>query len=204
MDFEKLKEEVAKKMNAPGHDFLHVVRVYNLAKKIGRNENCDMDILLAASLLHDIGRGEGVEHSKKSVEIAGEILRKIDFPEEKIRDVLYAISLHRYRDGITPHTLEGKILQDADRLDAIGAIGIIRCFTYGGAHGRMDYHPEDPFFETPRRLEGDRYSLDHFYDKLFKLKNTLHTEMARKIAEGRYEFMREFLRRLKDEIDSQS
>jgi uncharacterized protein len=200
---DELRSEVKRMMGASGHDYQHVQRVYAIARKIGSEEGADMLVLEAAALLHDLGRAyEDKErnHADVSVELAEKLLERVKFPPDKREKVLHAIGVHSYRRDLKPQTLEAKILQDADRLDAIGAVGIMRCFTFGGAHGRRDYHAEDPFFEKNRELEGDKYSLDHFYEKLLKLKHTLHTKAARRIAEERERYMRGFIEQLKREI----
>ena len=132
-----------------GHDFEHVSRVYNLAKAIGKEEKADMLVLEAAALMHDLGRlaelkDPKLNHAVESAKIACDILKGIDFPDDKVQDVLHAIRAHRFSKGEIPFTTEAKVLQDADRLDALGAIGIARCFAFTGAVDRMLYDPHDP------------------------------------------------------------
>jgi len=206
---QRIKEKVEERMSQnsfSGHDYGHVLRVYNTAKNIGNIENADLLVLEAASLLHDIGYPEEKKHPEKdhaeeSAKEALTILNEVDFPKEKIKDVLYAIRTHRFSKGILPETTEAKILQDADRLDALGAVGIMRCFFVAGAHNNSPYDPNDALCKNKLHYKDDKYSIDHFYKKLFKLKDTMHTLTARKIATERERFMREYLLKLEAEIN---
>ncbi len=188
----------------PAHDFSHVLRVYRNAEIIGRAEGADMQILLLASLLHDVG-SEKKNRSKSTClhhpgrEAAVDFLKEIGLNEDSRRQVLYAIDVHRFSLGIFPETLEARILQDADRLDAIGAIGIARVFMTGGAIGRELYHPTDPFCRA-REPDDGKWNLDHFYKKLLRLEAGMHTESARKLAAKRTEAMKRFLSDLDDEL----
>jgi len=188
-----------------GHDFSHVLRVQKLCRVIGEEENADMLVLLASALLHDLARDEerknpGVDHAEKSAEIAKDILQRTGFPREKIPAVVYAIRVHRFTKGVTPTTLEAKILQDADRIDISGAIGIATTFAYSGVYNREIYDFNDPFAEN-RSLDDHNYSVDHFYTKLLNLPKTMHTRISKQIAEKRIEFMQLFLKELRDEIE---
>jgi uncharacterized protein len=188
-----------------GHDFAHVLRVQRLCKAIGERENADMPVLLASALLHDLGRDHerknpAIDHAEKSAEIAEDILRKVSFPSEKIPAVVYAIKLHRFSNGATPTTLEAKILQDADRIDISGAVGIATTFAFGGAHNSEMYKLDDPFAEN-RDLEDSSYTLDHFYAKLLYLSETMHTKIGREIADRRRRFMQCFLEQFKAELE---
>jgi uncharacterized protein len=189
-----------------GHDFSHVLRVQKLCKVIGKQENADMMVLLTAALLHDLGRNDerknpSIDHAERSAEIAKEILQKTEFPCGKIPAVLYAIRVHRFSKGMTPTTLEAKILQDADRIDISGAIGIATTFAYSGVYNRELYDINDPFAER-RSLNDSNYSIDHFYAKLLNLPKTMHTKIGKQIAERRTEFTKLFLRELKEELSS--
>lgn len=191
-----------------GHDFAHVMRVRRLCKIIGKKENADMLVLEAAALLHDLGREAerkdfAVNHANKSVEIADKILQKVRFPSEKTTQVLYAIKVHRFTQHIFPKTIEAKILQDADRIDISGASGIAMTFAYSGAHGIELYNYKDPFAEN-RSFDDKQYSIDHFYTKLLKLPEAIHTETGRKIAEKRSKFLSRFLKQLRSEIEGSS
>jgi uncharacterized protein len=192
---------------SPAHDFQHILRVYKNAEMISKQEEyVDLDIVLAAALLHDLvvypkGSSKTINSADDSAEIAKKILLEYkDYPREKIEKVADAIRTHSYSKRLVPETLEGKILQDADRLDAIGAIGIARTFSVGGSENRSLYNPTDPFCESERQLDDTQWTLDHIKKKLMILKNSMHTKTAKKIAEERTEFMELFLNQLRKEI----
>jgi uncharacterized protein len=135
----------------------------------------------------------------KSAEESKKILKKLDFSEKEIQIVSDAIRDHSFSRGKTPTTLEGKILQDADRLDAIGAIGIARVFAVGGSEKRPFYEKEDPFCKT--RIPDDRtWTLDHFYKKLLKLESQMNTKYAKIEAKKRTKVLKNFLSELKREL----
>ena len=186
------------------HDFSHIMRVYKSAQKIGKAEGADMQVLLYAALLHDVGAesklsGPSAESDALRLRIAEEFLKKKSLPEDLRNKILYAIDVHRFSKGIVPATKEAKILQDADRLDAMGAIGIARVFTTGGAIGRRMYNPEDPFCAN-REPDDRKWNLDHFYRKLLKLESGIYTETAKRIAKRRGNVMRQYLLDLQNEI----
>ena len=192
---------------SPAHDFEHIIRVYKNAEMISKQEeSVDLDIVLAAALLHDLvvypkGSSKTINSADDSAEIAKKILLEYkNYPREKIEKVADAIRTHSYSKRLIPETLEGKILQDADRLDAIGAIGIARTFSVGGSENRSLYNPTDPFCESERQLDDTQWTLDHIKKKLMILKNSMHTKTAKKIAEERTEFMELFLNQLRKEI----
>lgn len=192
---------------SPAHDFEHIIRVYKNAEMISKQEeSVDLDIVLAAALLHDLvvypkGSSKTINSADDSAEIAKKILLEYkNYPREKIEKVADAIRTHSYSKRLVPETLEGKILQDADRLDAIGAIGIARTFSVGGSENRSLYNPTDPFCESERQLDDMQWTLDHIKKKLMILKNSMHTKTAKKIAEERTEFMELFLNQLRKEI----
>lgn len=189
----------------PAHDFSHIMRVYKNARIIGQEEGADMQVLLLAALLHDVGsekknsskRGESEKQGKSAVEA---FLESIGLEEAAREKVLYAIDVHRFSRGIVPVTLEARILQDADRLDALGAIGIARVFLTGGTLGRELYHPDDPFCRASREPDDGKWNLDHFYRKLLKLESGMHTKSAKKLASARTAVLRRYLRDLEEEI----
>ena len=192
---------------SPAHDFQHISRVYKNAELISKQEeSVDLDIVLAAALLHDLvvypkGSSKTINSADDSAEIAKKILLEYkNYPREKIEKVADAIRTHSYSKRLVPQTLEGKILQDADRLDAIGAIGIARTFSVGGSENRSLYNPTDAFCETERQLDDTQWTLDHIKKKLMILKNSMHTKTAKKIAEERTEFMELFVNQLRKEI----
>jgi uncharacterized protein len=193
---------------SPAHDFQHVLRVYKNAEMISKQEkgSVDLDVVLAAALLHDLvvypkGSIKTINSADDSAEIAKKILlENKNYPREKIEKVADAIRTHSYSKKLVPRSLEGKILQDADRLDAIGAIGIARTFSVGGSENRSLYNPTDPFYKSERQLDDTQWTLDHIKKKLMILKNSMHTKTAKKIAEERTEFMELFLNQLRSEI----
>jgi uncharacterized protein len=191
----------------PAHDFSHILRVYKNAQIIGQVEGADMRVLLLAALLHDVGsekkstskQDESEGLGKKAMEV---FLESIGLEEEAREKVLYAVDVHRFSKGIVPVTLEARILQDADRLDALGAIGIARVFLTGGTLDRELYHPDDPFCRA-REPDDGKWNLDHFYKKLLKLEFGMHTRSAKKLAAARTAVLRRYLLDLEDEIGSE-
>lgn len=206
-DIDLLMEEIRPMYESadPAHDLTHVSRVLMNAISIGEREGADLQVLYFASLLHDAGSGskyseESVDEEERHQRDAEEFMLARGLDEDVISQVLYAVSVHRYSKGISPETLEAKILQDADRLDALGAVGIARVFMTGGSIGRGFYNPADPFC-TSREPDDSRWNLDHFFRKLLKLESGMHTKAAREIARRRSEVLRNYLSELKSEIE---
>lgn len=186
------------------HRYDHTERVVRMALQLAQcYPQIDCDALESAAWLHDIGRGvereQGISHADASVSLARPLLSTLGFSADRIALILAAICDHRYSTGRVPSSLEGKLLQDADRLDALGAIGIARTFAEGGE--RMLYHPAAPFVDG-RPLDDTQYTLDHFYSKLLSLPNTMHTPEARQIATRRCSFLQAFLHELAVELGS--
>jgi uncharacterized protein len=161
----------------------------------------DRDALEAAAWLHDIGRARereaGRSHAVLSAEMAAEVLPALGFDTARTALICAAIADHRFSTGRVPASLEGCLLQDADRLDALGAIGIARTFAEG--YDRELYHRDDPF-AAARTPDDDHNTLDHFFVKLLRLPGTLHTPEARAEAARRLETMLAFLRALANEL----
>jgi uncharacterized protein len=200
-----LKKEVyGRKASDSAHDFQHVMRVYKNAKKICKKENVNEKLVLSAVLLHDIVSYKKSDKRSKlsSMESAIEskkILKKYNFSLEEIQIISDAIRDHSFSRNKIPTTIEGKILQDADRLDALGAIGIARVFTVGGFEKRSFYSVQDPFCKN--RLPDDKiWTLDHFYRKLLKLESLMNTKSGRIEAKKRTKVLKDFLIQLKKEI----
>jgi len=195
-------EKIAKtyfKNPVSGHDWFHVERVFRTALKIGKTEKADMSILKPAVLLHDIARkkedmGKVKCHAQEGAKMAKKILNKLNYPQEKIEKIIYAIGVHRYKLQIKPKTLEAQILQDADRLDALGAVSVGRIFSYGGEHKRPIYDPKIPpksFYDSDAAT-----CLNHFFEKIFKLKpETFNTKTGRLWAKERYRYSKSFVKR---------
>jgi uncharacterized protein len=200
-----LKKEVyGRKASDSAHDFQHVMRVYKNAKKICKKENANEKLVLSAALLHDlVSYPKSDKRSKlSSMESAIEskkILKKYNFSLEEIQIISDAIHDHSFSRNKIPTTIEGKILQDADRLDALGAIGIARVFAVGGFEKRSFYSVQDPFCKN--RLPEDKiWTLDHFYRKLLKLESLMNTKSGRIEAKKRTKVLKDFLIQLKKEI----
>lgn len=175
----------------PVHGFPHIERVMKIAFKLAEDfKEVNYLILKLAVLLHDIGRVEEEtlrkHHALLSAEMAKSILAQYGFTENIINNVVDAILAHSYTLRHKPKTIEGKILSDADKLDALGATGIMRVFMESAYRGRT--------------LEE---AISHFYEKLFKLKDLMWTEKAKKIAEKRHQYMVKFLDRLEKEIEAE-
>jgi uncharacterized protein len=177
------------------HGIDHTVRVAALILRLARHYAVDLSALEAAAWLHDIGRGlpalNGGGHGARSAQVATQVLPPLGFTPEQVALIRQAITDHPYSKGRMPASMEGKLLQDADRLDALGAVGIARTFAEG--RDRALYAEEDPMGES-RPLDDHRYTLDHFGAKLLKLPDGMHTPEARAIATQRVGLMRVFLK----------
>jgi len=188
----------------PGHGLVHLERVVATALRLGTEENARTEIVLPAAWLHDCvhvakDSPERASASQLAADLAAGFLRSAGYPEQFLPDIRHAIEAHSYSAGIKPRTMEAKIVQDADRLDALGAIGVARCIAVGAALGRPLYDREDPFCSA-RVPDDDGASVDHFYSKLLKLAGTMQTGAGRQEAERRTAFVRAFIAQLKTEI----
>ena len=202
---DSIKNEVKKRMkNDSAHDFEHTMRVYKNAQKICKKEKANEKLVLSAALLHDIvsypksdrrSKISSIDSAKKSKQILG----KFDFSKEEITVISDAIRDHSFSQNKTPKTLEGKILQDADRLDALGAIGIARVFATGGSLNRPFYNIDDPFCKK-RTPDDKTWTVDHFFAKLLKLESLMNTKSGKAEAKKRTRVLKEFLNQLKQEI----
>ena len=202
---DSIKNEIIKIMdNDPAHDFDHVMRVYTNAKKIVKKEKADEKLVLSAALLHDIvsypksskrSKFSSIDSAKKSKII----LKKYGFSKEEIIIISDAIKEHSFSKGKIPSTVEGKILQDADRLDAIGAIGLARVFSFSGSNNRPFYDPKDPFSEN-RVINDNKWTLDHFFQKLLTLEKKMNTKTGKTLAKKRTKILKNFLKEIKSEI----
>jgi uncharacterized protein len=204
-DLQRLQNEVQKRTkNDPAHDFEHIMRVCNNAKNIAKHENVNLRLVLAAALLHDIVLYEKSDKRSKtaslqSAKLAKDILKKYNYAENEIKIITDAIRDHSFSRNKVPTTLEGKVLQDADRLDALGAIGIARTFSVGGTENRSIYNESDPFCQQ-RMPDDNSWTVDHFFHKLLLLEKTMNTGFAKKEAQRRTKVMKKFLSELKREI----
>ena len=191
--------------NDTAHDFEHIMRVYNNAKKLSRQEKANQKLVLSAALLHDViaypkSDKRDKTASTKSAQEAEKILHKYNYSSEEIKIVSDAILTHSFSKNRIPKTLEGKILQDADRLDAIGAIGIARVFAVSGSEKRPFYNKEDPFCLS-RKPNDQKWAIDHFYRKLLKLEKLMNTDSAKQEAKRRTKILKNYLSELKKEIN---
>ncbi len=184
--FCEMKNFVKQALDEPGsHGFDHTLRVVSLCHIIGKAEQAEMDILIPAAIFHDIARPlekKGIPHEVKGAEMAEEYLTGISYGEERISRIVHAIKAHRFSTAPVPETLEAKILSDADKLDAMGAVGIARTFISAGEHG------------------GDiRDGLDHMHEKLLRLSDVIYTRTGKEMAERRHRFLVAFVQALEDE-----
>ena len=173
-----------------GHDYYHIERVVLNARKILLTEQADSFLVELAAWLHDVGDHKLHDGVDRSEELIGAFLKPLAVEQPVIDQVIEIVSQVSFSKGQKPSSIEAEIVQDADRLDAIGAIGIARCFAYGGSKGRLLYNPEN----------NEDTSLQHFYDKLFKLKNLMNTASAKQIAAQRHLFMEEYVAELYREV----
>ena len=185
------------------HDFDHVRRVLTLAERIAEAEGADLEIVRTATLLHDVARadtaGTGQCHAQVGAERAREIL--CGHPSERVEAVAEAIAAHRFRRGPAPETLEAQVLFDADKLDAIGAVGIARAYVVGGQRNSRlwaDVPPE--YTEGDLPSEREHTPAHEFVFKLGRLKDQMHTATGKAIAEERHAYMVAFFRRLSEEV----
>jgi uncharacterized protein len=198
------------KPNDPSHDILHSLRVLGNVEYLASREGGDLEILIPAALFHDgVNYPKNTPEAKLATEHSAELATRLleetpEYPAEKIPVVAQAIRDCSFSKGIVPDTLEGKILQDADMLETVGAIAIMRMFTTSGQIGRAFYHEDDPFHETSRDLEGWKYCLDGIESRVLAVEHRLHTPAARELAKPGFAFVRQFLDQLKRELAHQS
>lgn len=191
-----------------GHDWWHIFRVWNLGKKIAILESADSFIVELACLLHDIADFK-LNNGDENIgpRLAREWLTKLSVDNSIIDHVVKIISTSSFKGASAKNkidTLEGKCVQDADRLDAIGAIGIARCFAFGGYRGNVIYDPSIPVkinMSEEEYKKADHTQINHFYEKLLLLKDLMNTKTAKKIAKERHKFIEQFVRRFLEEWD---
>lgn len=199
---EQTKEFVKEKLSgeATGHDWFHIERVYNNAVQIAKGENANLLIVELAALLHDIAdyKFHGGDE-KIGGKVASDWLRQIGVEESivlQVKEIIDHISFKNSFGSEQTLSLEGKVVQDADRLDAIGAIGIARAFAYGGKFGREIHNPDikAAHYQTKEEYkQNNSTSLNHFYEKLLLLKDKMNTETGKCLAEKRHDFMKHYL-----------
>lgn len=186
-----------------GHDIFHTLRVLNLSLRIAESEGADMEITALGALLHDaddakLFGGKDLPHAR---EFLGDYSRR-----DAVLEIISEVSF-KGTSSVRPKTIEGMAVQDADRLDALGAIGAARTFAYGGSRGRVMH---DPAILPALGMDGETYknhvgtSLNHFYEKLLVLKDMMNTSEGRRIAEGRHRFLEMYLKEFLDEWDAKA
>ncbi|UZD90802.1 HD domain-containing protein [Cognatishimia activa] len=205
----QLREVIRKEMEQdPAHDVLHLDRVWAQAHRIAIDEgNVNLRVLLAAAYLHDLvnlpkDHPKRKQASTMSAEKAEPILARLGYSEDEITAAQHAIKAHSYSARIPPKSPEAIILRDADRLDALGAVGIARTFMVAGQMDRPLADPIDPF-AADRTLDDQLWSIDHWHLKLLQLPNEMVTRKGRKIARKRARLMLAYLRQLAKEMDTE-
>lgn len=186
------------------HDLSHIKRVVKTTLHLTDIEQANIEITLPAACLHDcvsVSKASPLrsQASRLAADAAVEFLSGMNYPGALLPDIAHAIEAHSYSAAIPCRTLEARVVQDADRMDALGMIGMARCFVVGGKFNLPLFNPEDPFCEN-REPDEKSWVIDHFYTKLFKLPDTMQTEAGRKEAHHRADLMREFLESLRAEI----
>lgn len=183
-----------------GHDWWHADRTRSLARKLAESEGADQFICELAALLHDVADEKLNDSEEAGLRKVREWLESQGVPAEVAGQVLEILATISFKGGHRPpmRTLEGRVVQDADRLDALGAIGIARVFAYSGAHGRPIHEPARAPREAMSPEEyrsGNDTAINHFHEKLLKLKDRMNTRVGREIAAERHRVMEEFLER---------
>ena len=187
------------------HDFDHVLRVVHLADRIAQAERANAEVVHAAALLHDIGLDEGrAGHETSAANRAREILSAQGYDKRFCEAVAHAIESHRFRSGPTPQTLEAKVLFDADKLDAIGAIGVARAFAFGAHRGQKLWGDVPPNYAD--RMDGSEAdprthtAVHEFHVKLSKIKDRMFTPTGKRLADERHAFMVAYYEQLDREV----
>jgi len=186
------------------HGWDHTLRVYRLCRHIGTVENTDMDVLLIAAYLHDVGRcyqdasNGAVCHAEKGARIAEPIVRTLPFSDDQKWNIVHSIKSHRFRNDLKPRTLEARVLFDADKLDAIGAVGIARAYLFAGEIGAR-LHNEDLAVEQTEMYSKNDTGFREYQVKLCKIKDRILTREGRRMAVDRHAYMEDFFKRFLEE-----
>ncbi len=201
---EHLKAEPFERDGA--HDLAHILRVAQLAETIAVAEGADLDVALAGALLHDLvyrpkNHPESPRTATMSAELAATWCGEIPALAPKSAAIVHTIAAHSWSGATDAATLEARVVQDADRLEALGAIGIARVFATGASFRSQLWHPEDPWAEQ-RELDDKTYTLDHFFRKLLKLRDRMTTAEGRRLAEARQTTLLAFLDALRTELEA--
>ena len=190
-----------------GHDWFHTLRVFKAATRIAEAEGADVETVQLAALLHDVDDRKLSPETYANKDNARVFLAENGVDECRIDLICRIIGEISFSEGLVPSTIEGKCVQDADRLDAIGAIGIARAFAYGGNHNRLMYHPAiapNLNMTTEEYSKSESTTLNHFYEKLFRLADMMNTETAGLIAHERDVYMRGFVAEFLDEWEGKA
>ncbi len=194
-----------------GHDWWHCLRVFNLSEEIAKNESADILVVQLAALLHDIADSKFYDGDEEiGPKIASDFLMQLEVPREIIAQVIFIIRNISYKNSFDQKpskTIELEIVQDADRLDAIGAIGIARAFTYGGFKNRELYNPAIKpidYLSKEDYKSNNSPTINHFYEKLLKLKNLMNTQKGRELAAQRHKYMEVYLEQFYKEWNGES
>ena len=186
------------------HDWDHTLRVCRLCERIGPAEGADMDVLRIAALLHDIGRSRqdacrgSVCHAEKGAEMAAPVVEDLSLSRSRKENIIHCIRSHRFRGNHKPETMEARVLFDADKLDAIGAVGVARAYLFAGEVGARPHNPGN-HIENTRPYSIDDTGYREFKVKLCKIRDRILTETGKKIAEERHAFMVAFFKRFIEE-----
>jgi len=205
-DFVKDKAEKLFDGARGSHDWEHTLRVYGLCERIGPAEKADMDVLRVAAYLHDIGRADqdstsgAVCHAEKGAEMALPIVKKLPLSEEQKTNIIHCIRAHRFRGKCQPETAEAKVLFDADKLDAIGAVGVARAFLFAGEVGARLHNPDLKIEETKPYTREDT-GFREFKVKLCRIRERILTKEGRILADERHAFMEGFFNRFLEEYE---
>lgn len=195
MNIEHIKLFVENKLGkeASGHDYLHALRVYENAVLLASNLELNTDVIYISALIHDLIDHKLEDEYKVSIEDIEHFLENEGVKQKDINHIVSIINNMSYSSGKVPDSIEGQIVQDADRLDALGAIGIARTFAYGGKNNRLIYNPTT--------IDGED-SVSHFYQKLFKLTELMNTETGKIEAKKRTSYMMDFIKKLNSELNN--
>ena len=208
-DFDELEKRCAAALAArrgdAAHDLAHVRRVVMNARRLAAAESARLEVVVPAAWLHDCVTvpKDSLQRATASRLAAAQAvtwLREWNYPSAILPDIAHAIEAHSFSAGIVPRTIEAKVVQDADRLEAIGAVGLARCLMLSGEMGRPLHAAEDPFCQK-RKPDDGIAAVDHFYTKLLKLEGTMQTASGRVEARQRTEYLHGFLAQLKHELD---
>ncbi len=190
------------------HDWEHTLRVFKLCRRLGSKEGVDMDVLLVAAYLHDISRGfqdasnGAVCHAQKGVEMAIPIVSALPLTEKRKENIVHCIRSHRFRGNYAPQTIEAKVLFDADKLDAIGAVGVARAFLFAGEVGARLHNPKINVEEAAPYSKDDT-GYREYRVKLSKIRDRILTKSGRKLADERHDFMEQFFKRFIKEYEGE-